>query len=198
MATLTVNPTTNREGYILGYGSVRAVDTTRDEVDVGKSKWGSTVYEWRGYLGFDTSSIGAGATVTSATLDIYVWRSGGVNSNFQFYCGQNKFSTPLAKADWDDYLTMTLFATKSTSGISTSKSAPTHWSIPVNTTCVATTGNTDITMRLSSTPSVSGEYYFLNMHSVDSSSTGYWPVLTVDYTTGGVTRRRVFHAVVQS
>ena len=198
MATLTVNPTTNREGYILGYGSTRSVDTTNSKIDTGKSKWGSTVYEWRGYLGFDTSSIGSGVTVTSATLDIYVWRSGSVNSNFRFYCGQNKFSTPLAKADWDDYLTMNNFVTKSTSGISTSSSSPTHWSLSVPTTCVATTGNTDIMTRLAYTPSASGEYYFLSMHSVDSSSTSYWPVLTVDYTTGGVTRRRVFHAVVQS
>ena len=194
MATLTVNPTTNREGHILNGVSV---DTSSDHVDAGKSRWSGTVYEWRGYFGFDTSSLGSGATVTSATLTIYAWRSGQVGT-FYFYAGANKFSTPLSTGDWNDYASMTFMASQSTSSLSTSKSSPTKLDLTVPASAVSTTGNTDICYLYPGTPSADGEYYFLSAHSVDSSSTGYWPVLTVEYTTGGgAARRRVFHATVR-
>ena len=193
MATLTVNPTTNREGYIINGSSVV---TSVDHVDAGKTKWSGTIYEWRGYLGFDTSSIGSGATVTSATLTIYAWRAGLIGT-FYFYAGPNKFSTPLATGDWNDYTSMTFMCSQSSSGLSTSKSSPTRLDLTVPASAVSTTGNTDICWRYPGTPSMDRQYYFLSCHSVDSSSTGYWPVLTVEYTTGGVTRRRVFHAYVR-
>jgi len=193
MATLTVNPTTNREGYILNGVSV---DTTATHVDGGKSRWSGTVYEWRGYLGFDTSSLGSGVTVTSATLTIYAYRS-GLTGTFYFYAGPNKFSTPLSTSDWGDYVSMTYMGSVNSSSVSTSSSSPTKVDIAVPTSAVSTTGNTDICWRYPGTPSIDGQYYFLSCHSVDSSSTSYWPVLTVEYTTGGVTRRRVFHAYVR-
>ena len=195
MATLTVNPTTSREGYILNGSSV---STSDDKVYAGKSRWSGTTYEWRGFLGFDTSSLGSGVTVTSATLTVYVWRSGYVSNNFRFYAGANKFSTPLARTDWDDWTGMTLAATKSTSGISTSQSSPTKWDIPIPATAVSTTGNTDIEVRLDQNLYTNGEYYFLGINSVDNSNSAVWPVLTVEYTTGGgPTRRRVFFAHVR-
>jgi len=88
--------TTARSG-----GGTFATDTTATYMEVGQELFGGVYYCYEGFLQFDTSSIPSDATITSATLELYVVAANTSSSGAGILNVRVKdWGTTVTSADW--------------------------------------------------------------------------------------------------
>lgn len=130
MATLTVYSTSD-DGYIESGNAVYATMQSGSGLSVdstllwrtGQTLDAGTYYGFQGFLSFDTSALGSGATINSVTLDLFC-PTGGDSSTTDFTTAVAEYdwsSGGLTTADWRDATALGAFtdrATRASAGIS--------------------------------------------------------------------------------
>ena len=167
-------------------------------------RWNDPNYViYRAYLYFDTSSIGAGSTVTQANY------SGGIVANY----ASDAYDVEVVGQDWSEWLGDITNATKretaydgSLSGTSagvwintgTSKTRRTKYtSANLTTTIITVAGTTYISLRSSldvaGTAPDSDERIYI-FEADEATYTDCRPILSVTYTAGGVPKQYLHYA----
>lgn len=130
MASITVNP--DNDGFIncgnatysnvtSGLGSTLAVEAFTAPA-LGQVLLEGIYSNYIHYFKFDTSSIPAGSTVTSATLSLYIFADSS-DEDFNAKVYQHSWTAPLTIAEYiaaDDFSSMTSLATLASSTATTS------------------------------------------------------------------------------
>ncbi|MBN1161709.1 MAG: hypothetical protein JXA17_07180 [Dehalococcoidales bacterium] len=167
------------------------VNATANYIQTYNGYWSNKYWIDRGYLYFDTSALGAGVTITAATLSLYGYTKGNANpgqSDLGIFHGS--FDTPndgLALADYGAILgCITLGADSYYDYTSFSLSA--YNDKALNATGIGwinKTGITKFALRLKGDVDVStptGDNYVYPYSS--EAGEGYKPKLVITYTTG--------------
>jgi hypothetical protein len=164
-STFQISATTN-DGAVSGASSVYATahstasSASTTQPDTGQLLSGGTYYVDRGFLKFDTSSVPAGATITSAGLDFYGSSSTLTGGNFTINIQKWTGDTPIDTGDFNSF-----DGTNYDDGLfSTVAWADSAWNNVTisNFTLITKGGNTLICYRsskdISSTAPTGGEY----------------------------------------
>ena len=213
---VTIDPDFTRgtvDGYIYGkdatYSTARSTsfgfDTTGQSIVVGQNSTGKYVY--RGYLVFDTSSIGSGSTVTQANLTMMCVYNGGALTDFdvqivkQDWSGQNPITADNREAAYDNCLTADADDSiwQNSDGISTgvqltSGNLSTAWINKSGSTYYSLRSSRDYSNTEPSTVET------LSLGTSERSTESYRPVLSVTYTAGstGVPKHFLHYARLRS
>lgn len=169
--------TLNDAVYATAHDGAGGVSNTIISISVGQRLSGGSYDVYRAGLSFDTSSLGAGATIVSATLSVYGFADTSTTDfNLTVVSGAD-LADPLVDADYQDLLNATTsFGALSTSGFV----ADTWFDIDLNATGLAAISKTGITRfglrssrDISSTTPTGDEYI-----EYDTSWITGWPTTT--------------------
>ena len=180
--------------YATSRSTSAAYTTTGTDRDVGQNLVASNYYCNRLFLPFDTSSIGAGSTVTAVTLTLTITGRDVTSSNFtviimkQDWSAQDPLSDANREAAYDNCLAGTQddnnwaavdATTPATNTPTASGALATSWVNKTGTTYYSLISSRDLA---GNTPTAA-EYSDLAMS--EHATSAYRPALNVTYTTGG-------------
>jgi hypothetical protein len=181
ISSSSTNYTTARNGNNEQYRTLTAIYVGQEYID--------SLYSLeRAFLKFDTSSL-SGSEITKVNLKMVVWEDRSDDADFDI---------EIVKADWSDYdpidsanaanhWDLILSATadqdwRNTSGISTNT---VYTSPDLDTTWINRSGYTYYGLRSSrdsgNNAPGDGDYEFISLYSPTHATTGYRPVLYIEY-----------------
>lgn len=165
-----------------------ATSTLQVALNVGGPNWVATIERFL-FL-FDTSSLGSGATISSATVGLYVTAkgSGAQSVAVNIYSSAPASNTGLVAADYDTTGTTAYASNIAITSITTSA----YNTFTLNSTGIAAISKTSITKfslkealyDAGGTTPTSGLNETLSAGMADTGGTSYDPKLAVTYTTG--------------
>lgn len=182
----------NNATYTIARSTSAAESTTGNNQRVGQ-RWTGTVFNcFRLYFPFDTSSIGAGSTVTQANLKL-TWQSDYSDTDFDIEIIKYSYGGS-REARYDAFLTDTIDQTLASS---TDYSANGQVTSPnLDITFINKEGITYYGLMsdrdIAATEPSGNEYVYFWMANYTTES--YRPVLTVTYTAGGVPKHYLHYA----
>lgn len=156
--------------------------------EIGCSYFAPTYYLNELGLPFDTSALGAGATISSAVLALY-GKADGSTTDFTIECAAYDFGAAIDTGDWQDgteLAALTIVATLSTAGFSTSGYNNFSDSGPGLASVINKTGTTRLFLwhpKIRTGVAPTGSEY-VDVWSANEAQTGERrPQLTITYTT---------------
>lgn len=197
---VTVDPTTTfytttgttGDGYLEGGGAsygaaygdtTPTVDTPATLLYIGQRYASLTYFVYQSFLGFDTSSIGAAATITGAEFDFWV-ATDASTTNFDITLAAYDFGTAIDAPDFHSPTQLT--ALTAAGSLNTSTVVTTAYSVIAGIQSVVNpTGNTRVILysdRNASATSPSGDEY-IRAYATEATGTANDPYFSVTYTT---------------
>lgn len=196
MATLTVYPTTGDNDI----SSSNAVFATAHDATTGTKGTGANSYIlcrnnagaydiYRGFMNFDTSALGAGATVTAVSSFLWSILHDGTGTLAFWNVFGSTASEPIVAADYDLVGTTAFSTAKGQAGVTDTAYNSWVW----NATGIAAidqTGVTKVSYRetvydVANTAPAGGNVGYLNYYNSAQAGTSNDPYLEITYTAGG-------------